>query len=389
MKSRKLLSLFIFWVVFINGCSVVDDYMLGPDNTSKPTALKPITPKITFNKRWDDKTAPTLVNSSDYYHLTPVIKDNIIYSANVSGFVQARSKTDGKLLWSKNIKSPISSGPKVNNHLVVVGSEASVVALDVKDGSFLWRSVVSNQLLASPILSHDRVYAKTIDGQLFSFQGSNGKQLWRYAHGAPDLILRASSAPVVVGDIVLSGFADGKLEAFDAQTGRLVWQRNITYAKGHTSVERMIDIDSTPIVKDSVAYLTTYQGEVVALSLRDGQTLWRHKMSSFKNMTMDDDTLFIVDSKSHVWALNARDGMVLWQQKSLQNRGVNAPSVSKAGLVLTDSQGYLHILSTETGEELAQEKLAANKTFATPLVDNKDVYVLFENGLLTDYMMVS
>lgn len=303
--------------------------------------------------------------------------------------MQARSKSNGQLLWHKDLKTAITSGPTLNKDIITVGAEASVVALSMKEGNVLWRAVTSNQLLAAPVLSHNRVYAKTIDGQLYAFQSTDGKQLWHYSHGAPDVILKASSSPVVVGELVLSGFSDGQLEAFNAKTGRLVWKKNVTYSKGHTSIERMIDIDSTPIVKNNVIYLASYQGEVVALSLKEGHTLWSHKMSTIKNMAMNEKSLFIVDVNSRVWALNLDTGKVLWQQKDLENRALNAPAVSKPGLVLTDGLGYLHILSYETGEEIAQEKLAAFKIYAAPLVDGQDVFVLFENGLLTNYLMVS
>jgi len=369
---------------------MLDDYMLGKDNTPPPAQLKKIVPKISLTKRWGENTSLKTNAATGNYKLTPTIKNGIIYSASASGTVQARNKSNGKLAWSRVLRAGISSGVKANNSLVVVGdSEATVIALSVKDGVVLWRSSVSNQLLAAPIIKNNRVYAKTIDGKLYSFNAKTGKRLWRYDHGAPNLILRASSAPVVVGHLVLAGFADGKLDAVNLETGRLEWQRNITFAKGSSDVERMVDIDATPVVKNNIVYIASYQGDVSALSLRDGRSLWRHKISAFKDFAIDQNALYLVDLNSHVWSLNRHNGMVLWHQKSLHDRGLNAPALAPAGLVLTDHYGFMHVLSTSNGEEIGRKKLTSTLIDSTPLIDDKDVYVLFENGLLTDYMMVS
>lgn len=373
----------------LNACSTIDDYMLGTDNTPKPSVIeKKYSKQATLKKRWQERTTTTAV-SDNLYHLTPTVKEGVIYTANANGSIQARTKDSGQLIWRQDIKLPIASGPNVGKNLVVVGAQAKVVALSKKTGDVLWKSEVSNQLLAPPTLSEKIVFAKTIDGQVYAFNALDGTRQWHYTHGSPELILRASGAPVVAGHLVLLGFSDGKLDAVDARTGRLVWQRNVSYAKGQTEVERLVDIDATPIVKDNVAYLASYQGNVTALSLSNGQILWKQKVSAYKDMALDKNTLFVVDDNSHVWAMNCHSGMVLWHQKELHNRHINAPAVSKQGLVLTDGYGYLHLLSPLTGEVIMHAPLENAKTEATPIIDEQDVYILFKNGLLTDYSLVS
>ncbi len=379
-----------FSLLCLNGCNMLDDYMLGKDNTATPAQLKNISSKVVLTKRWHENTSLKNEAASNFYKLVPTIKNGVIYSASASGLVQARAKLTGKLIWSKKVSSGVTSGPEVNSSIIVVGDvDASVIALSIKDGATLWQSNVSNQLLAQPIISKNRVYAKTIDGKLYSFNALTGKRLWRYEHGARNLILRASSAPVVVGHLVLAGFADGKLDAINLATGRLEWQRNITFSKGSSEVERMVDIDATPIVKNDIVYIASYQGDVSALSLRNGNALWSHKISAFRDFAVDQKALYLVDINSHIWALNRYNGTVLWHQKNLHDRGLNAPALSSAGLVLTDNYGFMHVLSTTTGEEIGRTQLTSKQIDSAPLIDDTDVYVLFENGLLTNYKMVS
>ena len=184
--------------------------------------------------------------------------------------------------------------------------------------------------------------------------------------------------------------ADGKVDALDPYSGRLVWQRSMSYAEGQSEVERLIDINTTPIVKDNIAYLASYQGYLIALSLQNGEFLWRQKMSSFKDMALNKDTLYVVDDRSNVLAINRHTGMILWHQNALHDRKLNAPAISRHGLVLTDADGTMYVLSLVTGERLAQMPLEkAAQTDAVPIIDGKEVYVLYKHGLLTNYTLTS
>ncbi|MFI4919928.1 MAG: PQQ-binding-like beta-propeller repeat protein, partial [Legionellales bacterium] len=208
-----------------------------------------------------------------------------------------------------------------------------------------------------------------------------GKQLWTADHGSPNLILRASSAPIVLGKLVLIGFSDGKLDAMEIDTGRVVWQRSIAYASGSSDVERLVDIDSDPIVKDNIAYLASYQGYIGALSLADGQFLWTKPGSVYKNMVLSANTLYITDSNDVLWSLNGRNGQVNWKQTALKARGLTEPVLVGSTLVVGDKTGYLHVMDIQTGELIARSRLSGGVTLS-PSVAGRNLYVLTDNGML-------
>lgn len=372
------------------GCTMLDDYMLGKDNQPAPIPLKKIEPKVAFKQQWMESVSPRSKQPTELYKLKPALFGNAVYTASATGFVQARDQQSGRLIWSKDVKIGVASGPMVNEKMVVVGSnEARVVALDRGTGRLLWQTPVSNQLLAPPIITNGKVLAKTIDGQLYAFNAYTGKRLWRYTHGAPNLILRASSAPVVSDSLVISGFADGKVDAVDLNSGRLEWQRNITYASGSSEVERLIDIDATPVVRGGQVYVVSYQGEVSALSLKDGHVMWQRKMSAYRDMAVTVNAIYVVDAKSQVWALSRQNGMVLWSQKSLINRMLNAPTISRFGIILSDRFGFVHVLSKLTGEEIARDAVSSQAFDSAPVVKGSSIYLLQDNGVLTKLNMTA
>jgi outer membrane protein assembly factor BamB len=307
---------------FAQSCTKIDDYMLGKDNTPKPQALAPIKQKVAIKDNW---VAPVgkASGSNQYLKLKPVVKNNVVYTADASGVVQAIDKNTAKPIWSRQLKQGIVSGPTVKNGKVAVGTDqATVVLLKQSDGETLWTASVSGDALSKTVIADKKVLVKTIDGHLYGFNAANGQKEWVADHGAPNLILKASSAPVVLDGLAIVGFSDGKLDAIDLNTGSLLWQRGIAYASGSSDVERLVDIDADPVVRGSVAYLATYQGYVGAFSLVDGQFIWRKPASTYKNIAVGNDALYLADSDDVIWAYDLKNGRVRWKQTALKGRSL-------------------------------------------------------------------
>jgi outer membrane protein assembly factor BamB len=377
--NKKILVLLIS--TLLQGCTVVDDYMLGKDNTPKPKELNKIQSKVKISQNW---AAPVGKASkyNEYLKLKPVVRGALIYTADHSGLIQATNAKDGQIKWSKQLKHGILSGPTLAEGYIAVSTSASTVAvLNQTNGKELWEAKVSGEVLAPPALSHKKIIAKTIDGKVFAFNVVDGKQLWMAEHGSPSLVLKASSSPIILGNLVLLGFSDGKLDALDIETGRVVWQRSVAYASGSSDVERLVDIDADPLVVDNIAYIASYQGYIGALSLNDGQFVWRKPGSVYKNMVIKDNTLYLTDSNDVIWSLNRHTGQVNWRQTSLKARGLTEPVLFGEDIVVGDKTGYLHFIEAQTGELLARSQLASGVN-SSPSISGRNLYVLTNNGML-------
>lgn len=362
--------------ICLSACGYVDDYMLGKDNTQKPAALSKLNSRINVKNEWSVKVGKSAKNI-----LKPVVLGNIVYTANSKGSIEAVD-TSGKVLWAKQLKSGIISGPTVKEGYIALGTDtAKVILLKQKDGSKVWQAKVSADALSSPVIAQNNVIVKTVDGNLYSFNLASGKQLWMTDHGAPNLILKASSTPVIMDKLALVGFADGKLDAVDLKMGNVVWQRSIAYPNGASDIEKLVDIDADPIVRGDTVYLATYQGYIGALSLKNGQFLWHKPASTFHNMAIDAKNLYITDSNDVVWAYNRVTGEVQWKQTGLKARTLTEPTLANGHLVVGDKTGFLHLLSTENGELIARTKLEASIDSAPAVVKNH-LYVMTANGKL-------
>lgn len=381
MRGLKFVLLLVF-VIFTQACGQIDNYVLGKENSPKPKDLQEIKPKVSMSNQWAAQLLKKSKNQN-YLKLKPYIEDNTIYMASEKGIVQAVNKQTGAPLWNVNIGNSIVSGPEVANGALVVGTNvATLVTLDKNNGHKLWDAHLSQDTLSKSVILKDRVIVKTIDGNLYALAKNDGKKLWVYEHGAPSLILKASSSPVVVGNIALVGFSDGKLDAIDINDGSLIWQRSIAYATGASDVEKLIDIDADPIVKDNIVYVASYQGYIGGISLSNGQFVWNKSGSVYKNMAIDNKTLYIVDEKDVLWALDDASGRVKWKQTALKHHGLTEPVLMGNKLIVADKSGYLHALSIKNGELIGRTKLTGSINIS-PVVSGNLAYTIANDGVVS------
>ncbi len=315
--------------------------------------------------------------------LVPYVSGGRIYAADRNGAVKALDAASGRAIWSVDTELEISGGPGVGSGLVIVGtSNAELVALDAESGAEKWRSRVSSEVLSVPKSEDGFVVVHTIDGKLFGFDAASGKQIWIYDRSIPVLTLHGSGSPVINRGRVICGFASGKLASLDLATGELMWEVGITAPSGRSELERMVDIDGDPLLVDGVIYVSTYQGEMAAVSEDTGVVLWRRDLSSYAGMGADWRQLYVSDAQDHLWAVDPRNGSAVWKNKKMQGRRLSAPAVLNDYVLVGDFEGYLHLLSNEDGRFLGRIRIGKDPITTAPIVSDGIAYVFGDGGEL-------
>jgi len=182
--------------------------------------------------------------------------------------------------------------------------------------------------------------------------------------------------------MVICGFASGKLVALNLADGKLIWEVSLASPHGRSELERMVDIAGDPLVRDGVAYVTTYQADLSAVDVKTGVVLWRRELSSYAGLGGDWRELYVTDVADHVWAINPRNGSSSWRQEKLHGRKLTAPAVIGDYVVVGDFEGYLHWLARDDGHMLARVRVDRAGISATPLVVDDSVYVYGNGGEL-------
>lgn len=376
---KTLLGIII--LVSLTACGYIDDFAFGKDNSNKPASLPNIKVKQNLGIVWSANVG-TFTNHMSIKDLQAYAYQHRIYTASSDGRVEALDEATGEVLWTQALKKSLVAGPLVyQNKIAVNTDQSSIIVLDKTKGDVVKSISLSNDALAKPLLVDKHLYVKTINGVFYDINIETGNKHWRYAHGAPEIILKSSSSPVQYKQMVLAGFSDGELLGFDMNNGHVVWQQHIAFPSGASDVERLVDIDTNPIVDGDRIYVATYQGQIGAYSIESTQPIWQRSASTFQDLAIADRVLYMVDSRDTIWAIDKMNGSVLWKQTALKARGLTAPIIWNKQLWVGDRMGVLHGISLKTGRFIGQLSLPGSIVSA-PIVHDGSCFVYTTNGQL-------
>jgi outer membrane protein assembly factor BamB len=312
--------------------------------------------------------------------------DGTVFAAARSGRVRAIDAATGRTRWQTDTKLELSAGPGAGEGLVVVGTNGGqLVALDAATGQQRWTVQMSGEVLAAPLVAGDRVVVRTVDGRLRALAVSDGTEAWMVEDQVPRLSLRGTSPPVRAGDSVVGGFDSGRVFAVSLANGETLWQAQVSTPRGRSELERLADVDAAVRVSGGDVYAVGYQGRITMMALDSGQIWWARDVSSYRGLDLDGDQLYVSTSDGEVIAMRRRDGSVIWQQQGLKRRGLSTPAIHAGTVVVGDFAGYLHWLDRDSGRFVARERPGRTRISAAPLVVGDRVVVIDDGGGITAY----
>ena len=385
MQLRKLLLPGLLSVTLLSGCSLFS----GEEDVVKMSPLPTVENQFTPSTAWDVSVGSGI---GDFYsNLHPAYADSVVYAADRKGTVKALNADDGKEVWSVNLaekdgwfsRKPalLSGGLTVAGGHVYVGSEkAQVYALDAGDGAVVWKTTAAGEVLSRPTVSDGLVLVHTSNGQLQALDENSGVVKWTVNLDMPALSLRGESAPAVAYGAAIVGGDNGRVSAVLMQQGQMIWQQRISQATGSTEIDRLSDVDTTPVIVNGVVYALAYNGNLTALDLRSGQIMWKRELGSVNDFIVDGNRIYLVDQNDRVLALTTDGGVTLWTQSDLLHRLLTSPALYNGNLVVGDSEGYLHWLNVEDGRFVAQQKVDSSGFLTEPVSADGKLLIQAKDG---------
>jgi outer membrane protein assembly factor BamB len=366
---------------FIIPLIILFTFVACSSNEDRPNELTDLVQKVEVQQRWRKSVGSGL---SDVYRIiAPVIEGDTVYANDYKGRVFAFDRDSGKRKWKTSLRIEVASGVGVGGNRVFIGSlDGDVVALDDESGDELWRVDVASEVLAPPQTNGAVVVVQTNDGKVLGLDAKNGEEIWRFTAQLPILTLRGTASPQVFGPNVVTGFANGKLVALSAVDGSLFWERRIARPQGRSDIERVVDIDGTPVIADQLIFATSYNGSLTAITPR-GDILWSQSSSSYSSPVVIGKRVFVSSSEGWMRAFSAETGNLLWENKLLSGRKLAAPQNLSGFIVTADYEGYVHVFDPESGSILDRFQVD-NDGVRSPMVsDGSYLYVLGNDGVLS------
>lgn len=394
----RILTLFLAVVM----AAMLASCTSSPSPILPPTKLSSITAEFSVSQKWVRQVGEGV--SDHYYLLEPLFYNDAIYTIDYRGFLSATNYLNGDTLWDKELNLSVSSGlTRIDNMLIFATSEGEVISLDIKTGASLWKSKVSSEVFAKPVQAGKYVIIKSIDGKVTALDHTTGSSIWVYDRAVPALTLRGNSAPVVYDNTVIAGLDNGRLIGLSVSTGQVIWRLTVAVPKGSTEIERMIDIDATPVIDGENLFVVTYQGRIANIHLTSGQIVWTRDFSAYNGMVVDSNKLYLSDSDGYVWALDKKSGATIWKQDKLVRRALTQPVLSNKSIIVADFNGFAHWLDTEDGHLKARFRSGgydsdieteddfifpkSNSILIPPVIFNKKLFIFDRHGNISSLIV--
>ncbi|WP_375185777.1 outer membrane protein assembly factor BamB [Pseudoalteromonas sp.] len=329
-----------------------------------------------------------------FSRLTPAIHNDVVYVANREGEVEALSLENGDTLWQTDVRenpafwpwettesAKLSGGILQAYGKIYVGSEHGyLIALDRETGEIVWRKTMPGEVLAKPAAGDGLIFVNLGSGKLLAVHPDTGEERWSFEQEVPPLTLRGQSSPTVANGGVLLGLETGKLSVLISENGYSAWSAEIASPKGASEFERLVDVDTQALISGPYAYAIAYNGNLAAVDIRSGNVVWKREYSSYRDLSMDSQSIYVVDSDGVVYGLDKTSGIERWSQPALRGWYLTGPTVAGKYLALGDQEGNLHWLDKETGELVSREDFDSSGFFIEPVVAGDKLILYTRDG---------
>jgi outer membrane protein assembly factor BamB len=309
----------------------------------------------------------------------------------------APRQPEGRLMWSVGLGMPTRSVPVIVDHVIYVGGDFQLIALDAHTGHRIWESPTTGPVHTSPTVAGSRLYIGLQDWRVLALDRRTATTLWEFK--MQDGV--AGSAAVAQG-LVYIGSMDGFLYALDAATGAPIW-------KFKTQEQAL----SPPAIDAGTLFLSSTDGRLYALNARTGQSWLRYRTPDrLHDSPVVANGLVYFPSGGRIFAVAADAYELpgqyqltlvwaqfwLWQfpvprppgqpggrwrfsPRQLPGGIISTPAVAPEAFYVGDTNGYFYAGDALKGEELWRFR-AGGAIMASPLIIGPRVYFGALDGVL-------
>lgn len=385
-SSVLILGATLAAAVALSGCSTTKRLFGGKSEkeANAPVALTAITPTATAARNWQVSVGKgeNLIGARQ----GPAVEDGKVYAAAMNGGVRALDLSTGRAVWTYSSKARLSGGPGVGDGVVVVGGlDGEVIGLDAATGALKWQSKVSNEVIATPTVGQGLALVRSNDGKVTAFDAQTGELRWFAAHDMPALTVRGNDGVTLGPGVAFVGNDDGTMSALVLSNGQEVFSKPVGEMTGRSDLERLADVDGTPVLDGSTLYATSFKGSTLAMDGPSGRELWVADHGGVGRAAVAPNVVVVADRQGVVWGLDKGTGSALWKNESLRNRNLYSPVIHGNYVAVADLEGYIHWLKLDDGAFAARLRSGKDPIKSNPVVSGNLLIVQDVGGRVSAY----
>jgi outer membrane protein assembly factor BamB len=261
-----------------------------------------------------------------------------------------------RLVWSRGLGGLVEFPAVVADGVAYVGNAyGSVRALDMRDGTVIWRhDTPRGKMASSPAVWDGTLVVHGMDGHVWILSRSDGHLLWHYTVGSP-----VESSPVVVDGVDVFGAWNGTVTALDLRTHSVRWRR----AFG-------CKITSSAAYLRGTLYIGDYCGRLLALRLSDGALRWSRSVNGriYGTPAIAGGRIFVPSSDGGTLTAFSTRGAYLWQ-RATGAYVYSSPAVWRGRVFFGSYNGVFYAVSARTGATIWAHATGGPISGATVVVD--------------------
>lgn len=337
MKQQlRFASCLAVFVLLLSGCSLFE--------TRDPQY------KMVLSRQWVRTTLDKpFIEARRLHRMSPILTKNYVFVGNTIDSISSYSRRTGRLVWRKFIKGGVEGGAQLVDGILYFGAnDGFFYALNSVDGEVKWTFPIRFEGLGEPLVDKGVVYVLAGNNIAYALDAETGKQVWLYNRRDPSsLSIRGGSRPAVTEKHVYIGFADGYVVSLQRANGQVEWETNINVNK------RFRDVDAGAVIEGDRMYITSFDGGLYCLNVQTGQVVWSHDVGGYSSPIIEGNRLYYTTTNGKVMAVEKSTGAPIWTH-SLGGKIATKPALNKGMLIFGEFEGNLKVISTQTGQLLAE-----------------------------------
>ncbi len=330
----------------------------------------------------------------------PIVAEDRLYTMDSETVISAFNIKNGDEIWSSEITPKEEDDDLINGGLAYENGKVfattgfgQVVALEAKSGKVLWRRNVGTPMRSAPTARGNRVFAITVTNKLFALHGQTGAVLWTHSGIEEVTNLLGGGSPAVDSGVVLAPYSSGELVALKVENGQELWADSFSGVRRGSASTTLSTIRGRPIIDRGIVFAISNSGQFAAINLRTGRRIWERPIGGIESPWIAGEYLFVLSNNTDLIALGRLNGRIYWvtalpKWEDPEDREGKitwtGPILASDRLIVAGSTGEAMSLSPYNGRTLGKVDMPDGVTIS-PIVAKDSLLFLSEDAELVSY----